>query len=264
MNTPFLNPLRELKRNLKISYHSLTLASLVYYWLMKIASSRSIIFVRPRTNRGKIMIRKNNKVDINVIYYVFVQKFHLPPSGVTIPDDPVIVDIGCNIGLTIIDYKHLFKNSKVYGFELDKENYELAVANCSKLKNVSINNLAVWVHSQGVYYDSKVDSDSYSINEEIRIKEQKNHVRSTTIKDIIHENNIDLIHFLKMDIEGAEKYILMEEDISWMDKVMALNIEIHDCSELEINQILEKIRSKNFTAWKDTYHWNAIMAYKNQ
>jgi hypothetical protein len=30
-----------------------------------------------------------------------------------------------------------------------------------------------------------------------------------------------------MDIEGAEKAILKSKDLSWMDKVGAMNIEMH-------------------------------------
>jgi hypothetical protein len=53
-----------------------------------------------------------------------------------------------------------------------------------------------------------------------------------------------------MDIEGAEKAILKSKDLSWMDKVGAMNIEMHLDGNENIDEFLTIIESKGFTVWK--------------
>jgi hypothetical protein len=67
-----------------------------------------------------------------------------------------------------------------------------------------------------------------------------------------------------MDIEGAEKAILKSKDLSWMDKVGAMNIEMHLDGNENIDEFLTIIESKGFTVWKDTKHWSSIFAVRSK
>jgi hypothetical protein len=64
-----------------------------------------------------------------------------------------------------------------------------------------------------------------------------------------------------MDIE-AEKAILKSKDLSWMDKVGAMNIEMHLDGNENIDEFLTIIESKGFTVWKDTKHWSVFLRYE--
>lgn len=256
-----LNQLRVFKRDLIISFEALRIHSFVYYWLMKFLPFGTTLHLKIRKKDIGVWVRKKNKIDIDVIHYVFVQKFHIPP--IRLPEKPIIVDLGSNIGLTILDYHNTYKESMIYGYELDRGNYNLAKLNCDNIKNIHLFNKAVWLHDHGVYYNSDVNSDAYSVDSDSGSKDKLNYIESVTISKIMESNNIDFIHYLKMDIEGAEKQIFFDANLDWLDRILSLNIEMHNFSDQEIDRLLVLLQLKKFTAWKDTYHWNSVMAYKN-
>ena len=65
-----------------------------------------------------------------------------------------------------------------------------------------------------------------------------------------------------MDIEGAEKAILKSENLSWMDMVQAMNIEMHLDENENIDDYIKIISDKGFDAWKDNYHMSSIFAVR--
>ena len=65
-----------------------------------------------------------------------------------------------------------------------------------------------------------------------------------------------------MDIEGAEKDILTHHDLSWLDYVNSINIEMHLNEEESIDAYIKIIEDQGFKAWKDTNHISSIIAVK--
>jgi hypothetical protein len=88
-------------------------------------------------------------------------------------------------------------------------------------------------------------------------------VPSLKLASIIKNHNLTHIDYLKMDIEGAEKAILESEDLNWMDKVGAMNIEMHLDRNIDLNEFITIIEKRGFTVWKDSKHWSSIFAVNN-
>ena len=58
--------------------------------------------------------------------------------------DPVIYDVGSNVGITVLYWKQLYPRSRVVAFEPDPHVFDFLVRNCGAIPNVTLNNVAVW------------------------------------------------------------------------------------------------------------------------
>jgi FkbM family methyltransferase len=241
-----------------------TFDTLVKYYYHSYFLRRENILVDIKTNEGKInklMIRCRNRIDRNVLHYVFVQNFHHTLSSHLYKPNPVIVDLGCNIGFTVLDMKLHYPGAIIFGYEMDRDNYNLAVINCNNYNDVHLYNKAVWIKRDLIGYNKNDKTDAYSINIDFGQNDFK--VEALTVNDIICENGIERIDFLKMDIEGAEKSILSEKDLMWLDIVLSFNIEFHDIDEAELQAFIELFRTRGFIVNKSLRHWNALEGIKN-
>ncbi|HNR06416.1 MAG TPA: FkbM family methyltransferase [Saprospiraceae bacterium] len=208
---------------------------------------------------GNDLFLRKNEADLAVFESVFQHKHHR--SVVKLFNDYyVIVDLGSNIGLTLIDYAEEYKNAKIYGVELDFDNYEIAKKNINSFRNIFLINAGIWNEDGWVHYEGK-DPQSFAISDSaIGTK-----VPSITMTSLIKKFGLKKIDYLKMDIEGAE-YQIFKKDIDWLYLVECLNIEIHDTIEIKkedgISIISEILKGKGFNVFTNSNHWSSISAYK--
>jgi FkbM family methyltransferase len=227
-------------------------------------NKKGFIYLKPKGLLHTIKIRRNF-IDKEVVHYVLQDQYHLPPTLSKISANPVILDLGSNIGLTIVHMKHIYPTSKIIGYEMNRENYLLAKRNTKFYDNVIVVNTAVWIEDATVTYRNTANYDSYAILNDIGKKDADELIEVPSLKlaSIIKNHNLTHIDYLKMDIEGAEKAILESKDLSWMDKVGAMNIEMHLDRNNDLNEFLAIIENRGFTVWKDSKHWSSIFAVRN-
>ncbi|MDZ4330234.1 MAG: FkbM family methyltransferase [Flavobacterium sp.] len=227
-------------------------------------NKKGFIYLKPKGWLHTIKIRRNF-IDKEVVHYVLQDQYHLPPTLSKISANPVILDLGSNIGLTIAHMKQIYPTSKIIGYEMNRENYLLAKRNTKFYDNVIVVNTAVWIEDATVTYRNTANYDSYTILNDTGKKDTDEliEVASLKLSSIITNHNLTHIDYLKMDIEGAEKAILESEDLSWMDKVGAMNIEMHLDQNNDLSKFLAIIENKGFTVWKDSKHWSSIFAVRN-
>ena len=202
-----------------------------------------------------IYLRKNN-VDVQVYEYVFNAQYHRPYIPLK-ESKPVILDLGVNIGLSVIDFKELYPSAIIYGYELNSENAALALKNTTGFENVFIQNLGVW-YSETEVAISGDDPDAYKINE--NTGQAQTLVKTTTLQQIIKDHHLTVIDYVKMDIEGAEHEIF-QYDLDWLDITRQIKIEIHDGPAI-LEFIWEKLANRGFAVVKDVNHWSTIIGYK--
>ena len=213
-----------------------------------------------KPTKRNVFIRKSSKIDKIVLKYVFFNRYHQSP--IPLSHDCTILDLGANIGLTMVDFKLTYPQSKVFGLEMDTQNYLLAQKNIAGFDDCWIENIAVWDSTKTVQYATHVDEDAYSISESqytegVSYKD----VEAMSMDDILKKFGLRKVDYVKMDIEGAEKAVLRNGDRDWVKQVNCLNIEIHDPNFLEeAMQILENF---GFDCRKDTNHWSAILAVRS-
>ena len=172
---------------------------------------------------NKIHLRKKT-VDAEVYDYVFIEKYHRPFKSIE-SKKPVILDLGSNIGLTVVDIKDLYPGSEIFAFEMDSENYDLSLLNCKNLRGVHLFNKAVWYKEMLLQYEKGSSNDAYKIEEGVT-KNNAVEVEAISIKEIISANGIKYTDYVKMDIEGAE-YEIFQNDLEWLKITSQIKIEVH-------------------------------------
>ena len=155
---------------------------------------------------------------------------------------PVILDCGANMGTSVLYFKWLFKEAKVYAFEPDKRIFETLKHNVSnnKLNDVHLANKAVWIDDQDMFFNSNTAQSGKLIQDESSIK-----VECVRLKKFIQD--FKHIDFLKLDIEGAELPVL--QDISnELHRVKHLFIEYHSMinEPQKLSQLLQILEKEKF------------------
>jgi len=203
---------------------------------------------------------RNHFIDRRGLYEVFWHKYHLPPKDIKLQKNATVLDLGSNIGLTIIHLKNLYPDIKIIGYEMDLDNYLLAKKNTAAYDNVSLYNKAIWVDNEMLSYNSNTAFDAYAVDHTLEPTHAIKNVEGITISKLIKEHKLDRIDYLKMDIEGAEKDILKSKDLYWLNHVEALNIEFHFSDNKTIDEYIEILETHGFCAKKDSKHWSCILA----
>ena len=150
--------------------------------------------------------------------------------------NPKIIDLGSNVGTSIMYFKKLYPESKILGIEADPEIFKILEKNIKShnFSDVKLLNKAISNTSQETikFYQEGADGGrTHPID-------GKSFIEIPTIDlDSLLFENIDL---LKIDIEGAETDVLLSTQK--LDKVKNIFIEYH--SFINNRQTLDKILNK--------------------
>lgn len=199
----------------------------------------------------KVLIRNHNYSD----YSVFKQIFNNQEYGIILKmlqlnssfnNKKYIIDAGANVGYTTTYFSNNLDSVKIFGVEPSDNNAEVYLKNVSNLKN----NNEVKLYKRAL---SEVSNKFFEIERDFRdgkdwsitTKEsEKGKVQGITIFDIINENKLEYISLLKIDIEGAERFLFKQEnDLSFLKITQILALEIHD--EFDIRDEIYRILKQN-------------------
>lgn len=122
----------------------------------------------------------------------------------------VFFDVGANIGEYTKTLKEHFPKSTIHCFEPAKETFKVLEENVGANENVVLNNIAISdrAEERKLYYDDELSGlaslykrklDYYNID-----FSKSEIVKVGTLDDYCERYHIDVIDFLKMDVEGNE------------------------------------------------------------
>lgn len=194
-------------------------------------------YYRVKTTRDLILnIRSSEHSDYEVFEQIFnFEEFEIIRKLLALnfenKEDIIIIDSGANVGYTTLYFKSYFIDSQIFSVEPSNKNADYFKSNVFDLniiKNVRFYEKAL----------SQKSGMKYSISRDFRDRKdwaittescEEGDIDGITINEIIDENNIDTVTFLKIDIEGAERYIFENEnDVSFLKKTKIIALEIHD------------------------------------
>ena len=161
----------------------------------------------------------------------------------------IIVELGAGQGCeTLYISKLIGANGQIISLEPFDEIFEILqkTIKLNNLVNVRAIKKAIFNSSTKVGFSSNIDTwlgGKISHN-------SKNLVITTCLDDLVRDENLSKINFCKINIEGAEKYIL-EESNNFFNICQNLTIECHDFCEGEEYKTFEIV--KNFLISKK-YH----------
>lgn len=155
--------------------------------------------------------------------------------------DPLIIDCGSNIGLSIIYFKQLYPECRIIAFEADNKVFNSLNKNISSFgfKDVAVNNKAVWItetevdfYAEGSWGGRLPKPDD--VDNIVKVK-------TVRLKDFLNQK----VDFLKIDVEGSETLIL-RDCADCLDNVQNLFVEYHSFTKEK--QTLQELLSILHTA----------------
>jgi FkbM family methyltransferase len=170
---------------------------------------------------GSFIIRRFSS-DINVFSSVFIDR----ELETYLPEDPrFIIDGGANVGYTTAFYAQRFPNTTIIAVEPSKSNLTQLRRNCSGYNNVVFLEGALWpVFTPVGIVNPEAESWSY----QVEAGDDSSSVQGYPIEDIMRIYSIKEIDLLKLDIEGAERFLFESEFGRWLPCVKAIVVEIHN------------------------------------
>jgi FkbM family methyltransferase len=118
-------------------------------------------------------------------------------------DNPVIFDVGANIGQTAIEYNKIFDNPKLYCFEPFANSFDILSETTRINSETKSFKIAISNSTGKALLPSSDESQSYVRKEWVESLGSVS-VDTITLDDFTKQQNIDKINILKMDIQGSE------------------------------------------------------------
>ena len=148
---------------------------------------------------------------------------------------PKILDLGANIGLSVLFFKHLYPQAQITAYEADPKIFKYLQKNIreNNYHDVELVNKAVWHENTTLSFVSE-GADGGHVSQSDRTQASVE-IPAVDIAEILTNNKFE---FIKMDIEGGEEFVLPRCQ-GLLDEVKFMFIEYH--SPVESKQCLNKL-----------------------
>ena len=171
-------------------------------------------------------------------------------------DDPIIIDAGANIGI-VTDYFRQFAK-KVYALEPSPVAFRALMRNCqfNRWDNVEVFEVALSDTDGEATFFISLDNNTADSLTRLVSPEIETHITVSTItlSTFMAQNNIEYVDFLKMDIEGAETFVLPSDSFkSVAHKIKTMEVSYHVHEQTSYTKVLEEFGFK----------WETLKSDKN-
>lgn len=139
--------------------------------------------------------------------------------------------MGGNIGLFSLLYSAKWPNAMILSVELENSNYEMLVRNTKSIDSITAIKGGLWSKSTGLRITNPENHNvGFRVDEiDQNIMLFDDELQGYAIKDLMERYKFNKIDVLKLDVEGSEFNIILDEDSEcWLSKIRYLIIEIHD------------------------------------
>ena len=212
------------------------------------------VLLRLRTLGGAAVLCRPGQ-DVWTLKHTFIEGFHRPPRP--LPAGATIVDLGSNVGYTVADLACRHPDAQVIGVEMDERNFDLAVRNTAVFgSRVRLLRAAVWTEDGEIAYTG-VDADAFHVDPAAGGTAMT--APAVRLDTLLRDHGVERVHYLKMDIEGAEAAILAAP-LDWADRVDAMKIELHPPADSAACRAA--LEARGFACTGDARHPNTIIAMR--
>jgi len=170
-----------------------------------------------------------------------------------------VIDLGGYIGDFEPWVNNKFHPRRIIVVDADPENFRLLPINIKNnhLTNVLALNKAIF-STTGKKVSIKAPSKSIHAIKSISTQRTGNTIETISFPDLLRQNKVQTIDFLKVDIEGAEQYVFTKENfIIFRDRVRFVALEAHPSAQYDPHGYVSYLRNlgytvkyKAYTRWK--------------
>lgn len=162
--------------------------------------------------------------------------------------EKIIIDAGANVGYASIFFYNYLDSVRIIGVEPSYANLQIYEKNIKVLKASEKIKTYHRALSDNSNMNFRIDRDFRDRGDwaMTTTTDVNGEIKGITIDEIIKENDLHYISLLKIDIEGAERFIFKKgNNFSFLQKTHMIAIEIHD--EFHIREkIYDILKSHGF------------------
>jgi FkbM family methyltransferase len=159
----------------------------------------------------------------------------------------------------MVDLYFRHPGARIFGVELDARNVQVALQNIKGL-GMSIFHAAVFHKDGQIEYNSTSSFNAFKIATGETSSSTQIKVQALSVGTILRKFDIRHVDYLKIDIEGAEKDIFLLGDLSWMDDVDQINIELH--GTLEASALIKLLQDRGFKTQQSMHPWPSVNGWR--
>jgi FkbM family methyltransferase len=182
--------------------------------------------------RGRDVFYRPGTSDPWAIYQVLLRRggkaeYYLPPGL----DPRVILDVGSNIGTSILFFHKQFPSAKIYGFEPHPETFRILQANVSSIPLVKVFNYALGAG------DAKISVASDPLDFCAFMAKPGSAMTDCEVKhagEFMKNIGVTEVDLIKIDCEGAEYDILTALPEEMLRQCKWIVGEMHDVSAFQL------------------------------
>lgn len=148
----------------------------------------------------------------------------------------VIVDLGSNIGASVLYFRMRYPKASIYGFEPDPNNFRRLQRNTRALDKITLREVAAWSSNGTIDFYVDPHRGCSSSPFRVRARQHPERVEARSLDRLLDEAGLGRIDILKFDIEGAEREVLSAAEC--LDRVRLIVGEVHsDIGASQLNAI---------------------------
>jgi len=167
--------------------------------------------------------------DADVFEEVFVDREYSALDAQ--PHVGFVLDCGANVGYSSAYFLTRFPGCRVLAVEPDPSNFALLQQNLAPYgERARALHAAVWSHETEMVLSGEVFGDGREWSRQVRerVAGERGSFRGVDVGTLLFESREERISILKMDVEGAEAVVFAGSVSSWIDRVDAIAIELHE------------------------------------
>lgn len=230
---------------------------------LEIESDEYKLMITNETSSISVYARKYPSSDLITLLEVWGKQEYraaiemLTAKGI---QEPYILDVGGNVGYSAVYFKYHFPSARIICVEPDQSNQKQISKNIkvNGFKDITLVAGALW--RKRTKMEIKNDYREGTSASFYVIESDKGDIDGYGINDILSIQNWNHIDLLKVDIEGAEKYLFEDEHsaatILSITRVIAIEIHDEKADRQNIYRVLSTNGFKFFTKGETTFGLN--------
>jgi FkbM family methyltransferase len=188
---------------------------------------------------GRDILYRSGTTDPFVLYQVLLKRgrkaeYYVPP----ILSPKVILDVGSNIGASIIYFRHQFPNASILGFEPHPDTFRILEENVAHLHGVTVFNFGLGASDQRIAVRAdKVNFGAFNTRGCFKDRGQPAAPVECEIRrldDVLRELGVTQVDLIKIDCEGAEADVFSTLPDAILNQCQWIVGEFHDHTGFEV------------------------------
>lgn len=242
----------------------------------RMAAAGSLAGLSLHEPAGELLVAQLNRTETDFLYReIFIENAYLR-HGIGLPANPVVVDVGANIGMFTLLVAQCSRGARVIVVEpvaelahaatvnAELHGLDVTVLNCglgSRCGEVAFSYYPNNTLMSGIYGDTEEDravlrsylrtapevelGAQFDRLVDDRMRAESRRCRLTTLTEVVAAHGIDRIDLLKIDVEKAEADVLAGIDPTTWEKIDQVVLEVHDLHG-RLRAVLDQLTARGF------------------